>query len=160
MGVSGSGKSTVGNAIAQRLDIGFIDGDDLHTPESIEKMSTGIALTDQDRKEWIQRINLRLIEACETSKPVAIAASLLKAEYRIAAIKDVEPRPLKVLLTIPLDESINRLMARKGHFMPPELAASQFEILDDTAEVDLVVDGTIELNEITGRIAESLSANG
>ncbi|MDA8276658.1 MAG: gluconokinase [Actinomycetota bacterium] len=156
MGVSGSGKSTVGTAIAKRLGYDFIDGDDLHTPTSIKKMSEGIALTDDDRAEWLRRINIQLLDASRRSSALVIAASLLKSQYRKVAVDGVDPRPLTVLLSIPLDESIQRLSTRQNHFMPPALAASQFEILDDSAEVDMTIDGTIPIDAIIDAIDNRL----
>ena len=159
MGVSGSGKSTVGEAIAKILNLEFIDGDDLHTEESIRKMSSGFALTDEDRLEWLLRINSRLRDARKDSSGIVIAASLLKPQYRKLAVEKVSPRPLTVLLSIPLEESVKRLSTRKNHFMPPELAASQFEILDDSSEVDLIVDGTTEVRSVLDQIVLKLKAN-
>lgn len=156
MGVSGSGKSTVGRALAERLNYEFIDGDDLHTPESIKKMSEGTALTDDDRCEWLFRINSRLSNASKKFHAVVIAASLLKAQYRTKAIVGIQPRPFTVLLSISLTESIARLSIRKDHFMPPTLAASQFDILDETAEVDFVVDGTAPVAALVEEIIDQI----
>ncbi len=154
MGVSGSGKSTVGRVLGERLNCEFIDGDDLHTPESIKKMSEGTPLTDGDRSEWLLRINSRLSDASKKSTGIVIAASLLKAQYRTKVTAGIQPRPFTVLLSIPLAESIQRLAKRKDHFMPQTLAASQFDILDDTSEVDLLVDGTAPLQDIVEMIID------
>ena len=156
MGVSGSGKSTIGSALANELRYPFVDGDDLHSKESVEKMAKAIALNDEDRQGWLERINARLAKANSDSAGVVIAASLLKAQYRKTAVANISPRPLLVLLSIPLQGSIDRIASRKDHFMPPELARSQFEILDETTEIDLVVDGTQRIEKIVREIIDHL----
>lgn len=125
MGVSGSGKSTIGQLLAGRLSIQFYDGDDFHPEANIIKMQSGQALTDDDRMPWLQAINShcrqeQLIDGC------VIACSALKAVYR-----DILMDGLIDLRWISLEGDVkiiyDRILSRKGHFMPPELLQSQLD---------------------------------
>src|SRR5215471_16825790 len=82
MGVSGSGKSTVGEALAQRLGLRFEDGDKFHPPSNVAKMHAGIALTDDDRWPWLQAIADEIDRACAAGAAVVVACSALKRAYR------------------------------------------------------------------------------
>jgi gluconokinase len=127
MGVSGSGKSTVGRCLAERLGGDFLEGDDFHTPESIRKMSKGEPLSDRDREPWLDRI-LKAVNERKGDKPVVVACSALKEayRYRLAEI----PYQL-VYLEGTQEEIALRLNSRTGHFMPPHLLSSQFLALEE-----------------------------
>jgi carbohydrate kinase (thermoresistant glucokinase family) len=131
MGVASCGKTTIGAAIAERLGIPFIEGDRLHAPENIAKMSAGIALTDVDRWPWLARIG----EAMQGTGGVIAACSALKKSYR-EAISTAARRPVYfVFLKGSREVLAERIAARKGHFMPPALLDSQLATLeppDDT----------------------------
>jgi gluconokinase len=148
MGVSGSGKSTVGAALAQRLRVPFADADDFHPQANIEKMSSGHPLDDDDRRPWLEAIGQWLAQHSDGG---VMSCSALKRKYRDQLrthCADVEFLHLAGTL-----EVIGRRQAsRPGHFMPPALLASQFETLEAlepdehgvTIDVDQSIDSIIE----------------
>ena len=126
MGVSGSGKSTVGTALAELLGLGFVDADDLHPASNVAKMAAGTPLTDDDRWPWLDVVGERL---AESSTGLVIACSALRRSYR-DAIRDRAPDTRFVLLTVDHDALQHRLEHRPGHFMPPSLLDSQLATLE------------------------------
>ena len=128
MGVSGSGKSTTGNLLADTLQMPFYDGDDFHPPENVEKMSHGIPLTDDDRLGWLHALNKK---AKECSGGAIFACSALKEKYRKILFEGLPDRSRLVYLDGDYDLIDQRMKARKGHFMPPGLLKSQFETLEE-----------------------------
>jgi len=148
MGVSGSGKSTVGAALAQRLRVPFADADDFHPQANIDKMSAGHPLDDTDRHPWLESIGQWL---AEHSGGGVMSCSALKRQYRDQLrthCADVE----FLHLAGTLDVIARRQASRPGHFMPPALLASQFETLEPlesdehgvTIDVDQSIDSIIE----------------
>ena len=137
-GVSGSGKSTVGSALAGRLGLDFVDGDDLHSAANVGKMSAGIPLTDEDRAPWLDAVGARLADG-----GVVIACSALRRAYR-DRILALAPAARIQLLAVPRDELADRLRARPDHFMPPALLDSQLAALEspEPGEPIDVLDGT------------------
>ena len=139
MGVSGSGKSTVGAALAQRLGVPFEDGDDLHPPANIAKMSAGEALDDEDRYPWLEAIGEWL--AAHRATGGVVSSSALKRKYR-----DQLRRHVQDLEFLHLHGSREVIAARQatrpGHFMPASLLTSQFATLEPLApdERGLVID--------------------
>jgi carbohydrate kinase (thermoresistant glucokinase family) len=129
MGVSGSGKSTVGERLAHRLGLPFIDADDLHPAANVEKMSAGIPLTDDDRWPWLDTVGARLHEA---EDGLVVACSALKRSYR-SAIRRAAPDTVFVHIDAPPQLLENRMDARIGHFMPPDLLKSQLATLEPLA---------------------------
>ena len=140
MGVSGSGKSTVGKLLAERLGWTFIEGDDFHPPANVAKMRAGTPLTDADRKPWLAALRERVDAACARGENVVLACSALKHAYRDYLEKH-EPECVHYVYLHGSEELIRqRLAARKGHFMPPGLLHSQFEALEpptDAVKVDV-----------------------
>lgn len=125
MGVAGCGKTTVGKRLAARLGWTFLDADDYHPPANVEKMRGGHPLTDEDRWPWLDRLNQLLRDGGAT----VLACSALKQKYRdriAAGVPDI--RWVHLAGSFALIES--RLAARKGHYMPAALLASQFETLE------------------------------
>lgn len=122
-GVAGSGKSTVGAAVAERLGARFVDGDGLHPPANVAKMAAGEPLTDTDRMPWLKRV----AEELARSTSVVIACSALRRSYR-----DVLRRSgaTIVLLTLDEAEARRRVESRGDHFMGPSMVASQFAALE------------------------------
>jgi carbohydrate kinase (thermoresistant glucokinase family) len=126
-GVSGSGKSTVGALLAERLGVPFADADDLHPQANVDKMAAGIPLTDEDRWPWLAAVGAEL--AASTQTGLVIACSALRRVYR-DAIRDAAPTAFFVELTGSPELLAERIGSRKGHFMPPALLASQLALLE------------------------------
>ena len=125
MGVSGVGKSTVGRALASELTVPFIDSDDLHSPESVDKMTGGEPLTDDDRAPWLERV----AQSFDGGASAVVACSALAVRYR-DTIRAIAPEVFFVELDAGADLVAARIEYRDGHFMPVELLASQFETLE------------------------------
>ena len=130
MGVSGSGKSTIGALLAHSLGIPFIDSDGLHPQANIVKMAGGVPLTDDDRWPWLALVGQALTEAGAEGTGLVIACSALKRAYR-EAIVEAAPDVQFVHLAGTLDVLANRLEGRSEHFMPPALLRSQLAILEE-----------------------------
>jgi gluconokinase len=144
-GVSGSGKSTIGALLAQRLDVPFIDADSLHPEANVTKMAAGLPLTDMDRAPWLVRIGEVLSE--HDASGLVLACSALKRSYR-DTIRVVEPSTLFITLSGSRELIASRLAARTDHFMPASLLDSQlaaFEPLnDDEAGADVDVAANVD----------------
>jgi gluconokinase len=143
MGVSGSGKSTVGAALASRLHWPLIDADDLHPPANVEKMRAGTPLTDEDRAPWLDRVIDAARAANAQSGNVVVACSALKQRYRdrIAQAGDVR----FVHLTGRPEVIAERLAARHHRYMPASLLASQIATLEAPADaIDIDIDATVD----------------
>jgi gluconokinase len=132
MGVAGSGKSRIGSSLALALGVEFLEGDDFHTAQSIEKMSAGIPLTDEDRAGWLQTLALRLRTAAETGNGAVIACSALKRSYR-DVLRAGAPDARFIFLDGPRDLIAQRLEGRGGHFMRATMLDSQFGALETPA---------------------------
>ena len=141
MGVSGSGKSTVGAALAERLGWEFIDGDSLHPPANLAKMHAGQPLDDHDRGPWLRTIAVQIDFWIEHAMPGVIACSALKRRYRDRIVGE---RPGVQLIYLRGSEKLiaERLVERHGHFMPASLLDSQFAALEppEPDEHAIVVD--------------------
>lgn len=129
MGVSGSGKTTVGRLLASQLGVRFVDGDDLHPPANVAKMSDGTPLDDDDRWPWLDLVRAEIARALAGSEGLVVACSALKSAYRARLVKRGEPVSV-VFLSGPPELIARRMTDRKGHFMPPGLLASQFAALE------------------------------
>jgi gluconokinase len=130
MGVSGSGKSSVGQILAHELGWTFIEADDYHPPANVEKMRQGIPLTDEDRKPWLAALRQRIDEVCEQGGNAVVACSALKHAYQ-EYLGHHAPESVRYVHLRGSEELIReRLASRKGHFMNPTLLHSQFETLE------------------------------
>jgi gluconokinase len=129
MGVSGSGKTTVGTLFAKRTGAIFVEGDEFHPPENIDKMRRGVPLSDDDRTKWLQRLREIILRSLERGTFTVIACSALKAAYR-DVLQGGDARVRFVYLTGPRVLLEERLKARKNHFMPPTLLNSQLATLE------------------------------
>ncbi len=131
MGVAGSGKSRIGAALACALGVEFVEGDDFHPPENVERMSAGIPLTDDDRSGWLRALAGRIRLAKREGRGLVMSCSALKRSYRDvlrAGAADLQ----FIFLTGPSDVIAERLRKRhSGHFMPPSLLASQLATLEE-----------------------------
>lgn len=129
MGVSGSGKSTIGRQLSAITGMPFFDGDDFHPPANKEKMKAGQPLNDDDRKDWLTRMN-ELAKEQSQQKGAIIACSALKEKYRKVLAEDIESHVKWVLLQGDFALIQKRMEARKGHYMPASLLQSQFDTLE------------------------------
>jgi len=145
MGVSGSGKTTVGAALAQRLRVPFAEADNFHPPANIDNMSAGIPLDDTDREPWLRAIGAWLAEHDATGGVASCSA--LKRGYR-DALRAAAPRARFVHLAGDIDVVRRRVAGRSGHFMPEALVASQFATLEplapDEPGITLDLDRTVD----------------
>ena len=131
MGVSGSGKSTIGAALAARLGCQFLEGDAFHTPHSVAKMRAGQPLDDQDRWPWLDRVAASLRDTADSDGVAVGACSALKRIYRDRLSRMAGIPLLFVFLdTTDQDELSRRLAHRSGHYMPTSLIASQLDTLE------------------------------
>ena len=129
MGVSGSGKSTIADKLAERLSWRYEDGDRFHPASNVAKMSAGHPLTDEDRWPWLQAIADEIDRVCGAGERAVIACSALKRTYRDILVHGRNDVRI-IFLNGTKDLIAGRLAARKGHFMPPGLLDSQFRTLE------------------------------
>jgi gluconokinase len=130
MGVSGSGKTTVAALVAERLRWAFEDGDDFHPPANVEKMRSGVALTDEDRGPWLDAIAAWIDATRNAGGHGVVACSALKRRYR-SVLMGGRPDVRLIYLQGDRDLIARRLAPRHGHFMPASLLQSQFEALEE-----------------------------
>ena len=130
MGVAGSGKTTIANALAERLGVPVVEGDSLHPAANVKKMASGIPLTDEDRWPWLRAIGERMEVERSTGHGVVVSCSALKHVYRDALRRCVHGRVQFILLDGSRELIGQRMRKRKGHFMPPALLDSQFATLE------------------------------
>jgi gluconokinase len=133
MGVQGSGKSTIGAALAERLNIRFIDGDDLHPKANKDKMAAGHPLTDEDRVPWLKTIGETIAEGRASGRVTIVACSALKRWYR-ELLRSSDPSVVFVHLVGEKGLLADRLAHRDHEFMPTTLLDSQIETLEPLAE--------------------------
>lgn len=147
MGVSASGKSTLGKALAEQIGCPFIEGDDYHSAENIKKMMQGVPLNDADRAPWLQALNSRLKEEKEGA---VVACSALKHSYREILTKGVTPFPKFIYLDCAV-KLLEKRMQERNHFMPIGLLQSQLDTLEiPTSALKVAGDQavTAQLNQI------------
>jgi gluconokinase len=158
IGVSGSGKSTVGRALAAVMGVPFLDGDELHTEADIAKMAAGRPLNDEDRLPWLASLAARVGEMAAAEGGV-IACSALKRKYRDALLA-AAPTVRFLQLAVDQDAARQRVAGRSDHFMPAELVASQFCEYEplQRGEPGIIVDAMRELAEKIEAFEEYLSS--
>lgn len=154
MGVSGCGKSAVGEAIARQLGLPLIEGDAFHPPANIEKMSRGLPLTDEDRAGWLGGLGRELRQSPQGA---VLTCSALKRSYR-EGLRAAVPGLRFVHLTLSEAQALERVASRAGHFYPPSLVASQFQALQDPAGEPgvVVVDATLPLDSVVAQAVAGL----
>jgi gluconokinase len=152
IGVAGSGKTTVGRILAVRLGCEFYDADDLHPPQNREKMSRGIALSDEDRLPWLYAVR-DLVQRCLIeNRDAVIACSALKQSYRDLLVVDAAKVRL-VYLKGPQAMIAERLAQRASHFFERRLLQSQFDTLEEPADATVV-----DISETPESIADAIRA--
>jgi 6-phosphogluconate dehydrogenase len=130
MGVSGSGKTTIGKLLAKELNLAFYDADDFHPPRNVKKMKNGIPLQDKDRKGWLA-VLAENIQKWDKSGGGVLACSALKEKYR-KQLTSIPEEDLKwIFLRAEFEVILERLKARKSHYFKPEMLTSQFETLEE-----------------------------
>ncbi|HEX4062978.1 MAG TPA: gluconokinase [Streptosporangiaceae bacterium] len=158
-GVSGSGKSTVGPLLAERLNGIFVDGDAFHPAANVAKMHAGVPLTDADREPWLRAIEAWLDQRISAGQTAVVACSALRRGFR-DALRAGRPQVRLVLLNISHEAAVARLTARHGHFFPSSLLDTQFRDLEPPAPTEpvLVVDAGQPPAQIVADIAGDLRA--
>ena len=161
MGVSGSGKTTVGEALARRLGWPFQEGDDFHPPENIARMKAGRPLTDADRAPWLARVETWISGQLASGDSGVITCSALRRSYRSALVAGRDGVVL-VYLKGTRERMAERLQARRGHFMPPALLASQLATLEEPtrSEHPVVVDIGAPVETQVDQIVAALTRRG
>jgi carbohydrate kinase (thermoresistant glucokinase family) len=154
MGVAGCGKSSVGEALAQRLGVRYVEGDRYHSPENVAKMSAGVPLTDDDRLQWLASLQGEIRAAAQRGEGIVVGCSALKRRYR-----DTLREGARGLRFAHLDGTrdliAQRMGARTGHYMPLSLLDSQFAALEPLQldEAGLVLDIREDVPQLVARIA-------
>lgn len=150
MGVSGSGKSSVGRALAVELGWDFYDADDFHPPANVEKMSKGIPLDDSDRAPWLDSLHQLITSSINENKPGVLACSALKEKYR-AHLTGGNESVRFVYLKGSYELILQRMSQRAEHFMGPAMLWSQFEALEEPADA-FIVDISKSVGEIVREV--------
>lgn len=158
MGVSGSGKSTVGEALAARMGVDYRDADDLHSAANVEKMTSGVPLTDGDREPWLASVGEWLAQHANGG---VMACSALRRTYRDALRAHA---PATVFLHLEVDPAVlqQRVSQRPDHFMPSSLLASQLATLEplQSDERGTSMDGRLPVNDIVDAFAALFRQGG
>lgn len=152
MGVSGCGKTTVGQALAANLDCSFFDGDDFHSAENVAKMARGVPLDDSDRAPWLATLAELIQEHLDRGETAVLASSALKKRYRDRL--RVNDRVQFIFLDGDFELIWGRMQARQDHYMKAEMLQSQFEALEEPGEdeaIKIAIDQTVD--EILAEIA-------
>ena len=159
MGVSGAGKTTVGQALAASLGWRFVDADAFHSAQSIEKMRRGIALSDEDRAPWLCSLHSAICEWVVQSRHTILACSALKDRYRAVLREGLTPEQVRfVFLAVPVVVLEQRLRGRSGHYMPPSLLQSQLSDLEPPSQEEAIyVDGAASPSSVVGEIRKKLA---
>jgi len=155
MGVSGSGKTSVGKRLAQRLLCDFIDADDFHSADNKAKMHSGIPLTDEDRQPWLQSLAELISAHRKAGTSLVLACSALKEAYRQILAGIEGSKPIFVYLKVSPVILEKRLAHRRHEFMNPSLLKSQFQTLEEPHNA-IVVDAGQSLNATVKDIMEAL----
>jgi gluconokinase len=153
MGVTGSGKTTVGKLLAAKLGWAYYDADDFHSPANVAKMKRGSPLDDRERQPWLASLRALIASCLERDENCVLACSALKQSYRDYLLLSEQVRLVYLQGTRDLIQ--RRLAARSGHFMNPKLLDSQFQILEEPVG-ELTLDVSLPAAELVTRIAEAL----
>jgi gluconokinase len=153
MGVSGCGKTTIGESLAALTGGSFIDADHLHSPGNVAKMRAGIPLTDQDRAAWLDTVGQAITTARSADTPTFIACSALKKSYR-NVLRQAPGFPRFIYLYGPQSLLQQRLKERQGHYMPASLLQSQLDALEPPTDDESFL--TIDVSPPPQAIAQDI----
>ena len=159
VGVSGSGKTTVAQALARRTGWRFVEGDDAHPPANVEKMRAGQPLDDADRRPWLRELARRIGVHEAAGQSVVVTCSALKRAYR-DLLADGHPSVVFAHVDVPRELLVQRLADRTGHYMPPSLLQSQLDALEplQPGEPGVVLDGAASPDDVVARLLVALGA--
>ena len=147
MGVAASGKTTIAEKLAKKINGFLIEGDDYHPKENIDKMSSGVALNDNDRYEWLLKIKNEILNR-NKNQNLVVTCSALKEKYRTL----LGPQNFNlVYLKVSKKTALQRIRSRQGHFMPDSLVDSQFAILEEPKK-SIVLDESLNTNEMVKKL--------
>ena len=147
MGVAASGKTTIAEKLAKKINGFLIEGDDYHPKENIDKMSSGVALNDNDRYEWLLKIKNEILNR-NKNQNLVVTCSALKEKYRTL----LGPQNFNlVYLKVSKKTALQRIRSRQGHFMPDSLVDSQFAILEEPQK-SIVLDESLNTNEMVEKL--------
>lgn len=153
MGVSGSGKTTVGRLLSEELGWKFYEADDYHSRANVEKMRNGIPLDDADRRPWLETLRDLILNCLERNENAVLACSALKESYREFLL--IDERVILIYLKGDYEIIQKRLGERRGHYMNPNLLDSQFDTLEEPA-ADVHIDISSSPDEIVKKIRSRL----
>ena len=158
MGVTGSGKTALGHALAERLDAVFIEGDDLHPADNVARMARGEPLTDDLRAGWLDAIGRAIANEIDGGRSVVATCSALKRAYR-DRLRGFSPDIVFLYLKIDPVTARARVATRRDHFMPASLVESQFAILEEPAPAEQAetLDATLAVDTLEERARKRLS---
>lgn len=158
MGVSGTGKTSVGEEVARRLGRVYVEGDDLHPPANVEKMSAGTPLDDEDRAPWLSALGALLARHHADGVPCVLTCSALKRAYRDVLRGDLPPGSVFFVHLAASFEVLRDRMESREHFMPASLLQSQFDTLQPLGadEAGMVVDVVQPLEDVVDEVLAAL----
>lgn len=156
MGVSGSGKSSIGLQLASALEVPFLEGDTYHSYANVAKMTAGVPLTDADRADWLQALHNEIRDARLRNSGLVLSCSSLKRRYR-DLLRSADPELRFAHLAGPRQLIADRMAARKDHYMPPALLDSQLATLEPLQddEAGIVLDIAQAPEELVRQILQS-----
>ncbi|WP_235583072.1 gluconokinase [Kitasatospora sp. Root107] len=158
MGVSASGKTTLGRLLAGRRDVPFVEGDDFHPAANIAKMAAGHALDDEDREPWLRSLAEWIRGTTRARVGAVISCSALKREYR-DALRAAGPGVWFLYLSLDREVARTRITRRAGHFMPAGLLESQYDALEplQADEPGLTVDADADTDAVLGQVHSAIA---
>ena len=155
MGVSGSGKTTVGTMLAERLGWTYAEADSFHPPANVEKMHAGHPLTDADRMPWLDAIGAFIDRTTAAGQPAVVTCSALKRAYR-DRLRAGRTHVTVIYLDADVETVRARLAGREGHFFPPELLASQFRDLEVPAADEDIEHVPVRMGTTSAQVVQRL----